>query len=240
MRSTTITAVIPEADTVPEPVPGADGSATDFHGLRPRLFGIAYRMLGRVADAEDVVQDVWLRWQNADRSQVRDRVAFLVTITTRLTLNAAGSARARREIPVDHWLPGQALTAEDPSMLSERSTDLENAVLLLLQRLSPNERAVFVLREAFDYPFRDIADRLGISEANARQMARRARTHLGQPRHVPVQRTARDRLMKAFLAAARDGEVGHLERLLTKDAMSAPTRARHTRSPRVEAAVPTG
>ncbi|QVI23768.1 sigma-70 family RNA polymerase sigma factor [Nocardia tengchongensis] len=240
MRPTSITTVIPGPDIQPEPACAAIGSAADFHGLRPRLFGIAYRMLGRVADAEDVVQDVWLRWQSADRSQVRDRVAFLVTITTRVSLNAAGSARARREIPVDHWLPGQAVTAEDPSLLSERSAELERAVVLLLQRLSPTERAVFVLREAFDYPFREIAERLGISEAGARQLARRARAHLEKPKQLPVQRVACDQLMKVFLSAARCGEVVPLERLLTEDAKSASIRERHTKVSHTETAVSTG
>ncbi|MRH92154.1 sigma-70 family RNA polymerase sigma factor [Nocardia sp. SYP-A9097] len=207
---------MPEPDSSPE----AAGYLLDFQGVRPRLFGIAYRILGRAADAEDVVQDVWLRWQRTDRALVRDRIAFLATITTRLTLNVAGSARARREIPVDHWLPGQVHTSEDPALRIERSADLEHAVLLLLQRLSPTERAVFVLREAFDYPFRDIAQRLGISEANARQLGRRARAHLTESRYEPVHRESRDRLLRAFLDAAQDGAVAHLERLLADDVLA--------------------
>ncbi|NUT47344.1 MAG: sigma-70 family RNA polymerase sigma factor, partial [Saccharothrix sp.] len=191
----------------------------DFQSVRPRLFGIAYQVLGRAADAEDVVQDVWLRWQGADRTAVRNRIAFLVTVTTRVALNVAGSARARREVPVDRWLPGQVRLAEDPSPATERSEEVEHAVLLLLQRLTPTERAVFVLREAFDYPFRDIAGRLGISEANARQLGHRARTRLAGPRDEPVDRAARDRLLKAFLDAARVGAVAHLEHLLAGDAL---------------------
>ncbi|MEU4767661.1 sigma-70 family RNA polymerase sigma factor [Actinosynnema sp. NPDC023794] len=193
--------------------------AADFQSVRPRLFGIAYQMLGRAADAEDVVQDVWLRWQGTDRSVVRNRIAFLVTVTTRVALNVAGSARARREIPVDRWLPGQVLLAEDPTLAPERSDDLERAVLLLLRRLSPTERAVFVLREAFDHPFRDIAETLGISEANARQLGRRARARLAGPRDEPVHRAARDRLLKAFLDAAQVGAVAHLEGLLADDVL---------------------
>ncbi|MFF0497847.1 sigma-70 family RNA polymerase sigma factor [Nocardia aobensis] len=219
--SSTLT-VMPEPDSARGPLtPEATGYAADFQGLRPRLFGIAYRMLKRAPDAEDVVQDVWLRWQGTDRTVVRDRVAFLVTITTRLSLNAVGSARARREISVDHWLPGQVLAAEDPAQATERSAELEQAVLLLLQRLSPTERAVFVLREAFDYPFRDIAERLQISEANARQLGRRARAHLAGPRRELVHRAARDRLLSAFRTAAQDGAVVHLERLLTDDILAA-------------------
>jgi RNA polymerase sigma factor (sigma-70 family) len=202
------------------PSPEAAEEAADFQSVRPRLFGIAYQMLGRAADAEDVVQDVWLRWQRADRALVRDRVAFLVKITTRVTLNVLGSARVRREVSVDHWLPGQVRISEDPTLATERSADLEHAVLLLLQRLSPTERAVFVLREAFGYPFRDIAEALRTSEANARQLARRARARLAGPRHEPVHRAARDRLVRAILDAAQAGAVAHLERLLADDVVS--------------------
>jgi RNA polymerase sigma factor (sigma-70 family) len=203
----------------PSPEPAEE--AADFQSVRPRLFGIAYRMLGRVPDAEDVVQDVWIRWQGADRAQVRDRVAFLVKITTRTALNVAVSARTRREVSVDSWLPERVPTSEDPTSATERSQDLEHAVLLLLQRLTPTERAVFVLREAFDYPFRDIAEALEMSEANARQLGRRARAHLAEPRRKPVHRAVCDRLLKTFLDAAQGGGVAHLERLLADDVVSA-------------------
>lgn len=209
------------SESGPSPLPTAE-EAADFQTVRPRLFGIAYRLLGRAADAEDVVQEVWVRWQGADRAQVHDRVAFLVKITTRLALNVAVSAHTRREVSVDSWFPTRVLAPEDPTTAAERSADLEGAVLLLLQRLSPVERAVFVLREAFDYPFREIAEALGISEANARQLGRRARTHLAEPRHAPVQRAARDRLLRVFLDAARVGAVSRLERLLADDV---PARA---------------
>lgn len=206
--------------------PATAEEAADFQSVRPRLFGIAYRLLGRVADAEDVVQDVWVRWQGADRAQVHDRVAFLVKITTRLALNVAVSARSRREVSVDSWFPARALASDDPTVAAERSADLEQAVLLLLQRLSPMERAVFVLREAFDYPFRDIAEALGISEANARQLGRRARMHLVEPRHAPVHQAARDRLLRAFLDATQAGAVARLENLLVADALPHPERGR--------------
>jgi RNA polymerase sigma factor (sigma-70 family) len=192
----------------------------EFQSVRPRLFGIAYRMLGRAADAEDVVQDVWLRWQNADRSQVRDRVAFLATITTRVTLNFLASARVRREIPVGRWLPGQVPISEDPSLAVDRSAELEQGVLLLLQRLSPTERAVFVLREACGYPFRDIAVALQMSEANARQIRRRSSEHLTGPRHNAVPRKASDRLLSAVADAGRCGALARLERLLVADALA--------------------
>ena len=198
----------------------AAAEAADFQTVRPRLFGIAYRMLGQAADAEDVVQDVWLRWQGADRAVVRDRLAFLVKVTTRVALNVAGSARARREVPVDSRLPGPGLPSEDPTSATERSADLEQAVLLLLERLSPTERAVFVLREAFGYPFRDIAEALGISEVNARQLKQRAHAHLARSRQEPVGRATRERLLTAFLDAAEAGALAHLERVLTDDVRS--------------------
>ncbi|RAS67393.1 RNA polymerase sigma factor (sigma-70 family) [Lentzea atacamensis] len=191
--------------------------AAAFQNVRPRLFGIAYRMLGRVADAEDVVQDVWVRWQSTDREGVRDRAAFLVKVTTRVALNLVGSARVRREVPVDGRLPEQASTADDPMKVAERSEDVAHAVRLLLERLSPKERAVFVLREAFDYPFREIAEALAISDASARQLARRARAHLAEQRHGPVLPAELDRLLTAFLDAAQVGEVADLERVLVDD-----------------------
>lgn len=203
-------------------MPTSDATATleeaaDFQDVRPRLFGIAYRVLGRAADAEDVVQDVWVRWHGADRERVRDRAAFLVKVTTRVALNIVGSARVRREVPVDGRLPEQASTADDPTTMAERSDDVAHAVRLLLERLSPRERAVFVLREAFDYPFREIAETLAITDANARQLARRARTHLAGQRHEPARPAEPARLLKAFLDAARVGEVADLERVLVDD-----------------------
>ncbi|MGI5218924.1 sigma-70 family RNA polymerase sigma factor [Nocardia sp. CA-290969] len=235
MHSTTITNDLSEPDRTSPSSSEVAGYVADFQGARPRLFGIAYRMLGRAADAEDIVQDVWLRWQGTDRTQVRDRIAFLVTITTRVTLNATGSARARHEILVDRWLPEDLPTSEDPSLTTERAADVEHAVLVVLQRLTPTERAVFVLREAFAYPFRDIGDRLGISETNARQLCHRARARLTGPRHEhePVPRADQDRLLRAFLDAAQHGAMAHLERLLTADARgdSAPGRRRQQRNP---------
>jgi RNA polymerase sigma factor (sigma-70 family) len=195
----------------------ADEDATEFQSVRPRLFGIAYRLLGRVADAEDVVQDVWVRWHGADRALVRDRVAFLVTITTRVALNVAVSAHARREIPVDRWRTERVPTCDDPTLVAERSADLEDAVRLLLERLSPTERAVFVLREAFEYPFREIAEALEVSEANARQLGRRARAHLAEQRPERGQPAGGSRLLTAVVAATRAGDVAGLQRVLVDD-----------------------
>jgi RNA polymerase sigma factor (sigma-70 family) len=206
--------------------PTAPEEAADFQSVRPHLFGIAYRMLGRPADAEDVVQDVWVRWQGADRARVHDRSAFLAKVTRRVALNVAVSARVRREISVGRWLPEGVADVEDPALAAERLADLEYAVRLLLQRLSPTERAVFVLREAFGYRFREIAETLAISDANARQLGRRARAHLAEQRHEPVQPAKCDRLLSAFLGAAQDGDVADLERLLVDDVSSHSARGR--------------
>lgn len=196
------------------------GAAAEFGRVRPRLFGIAYRMLGTVADAEDVVQDAWLRWQRTDRSVVRDPAAFLATTTTRLAVTAATSARARREVYVGTWLPEPVPTGDDPALGAERAEALDLAVLLLLERLSPTERAVYVLREAFAYPFRQIAEILETSEANARQLAKRARGHIAGARRSPVTAGERERLLQALVAAARSGDLRALEGLLAEDVVS--------------------
>jgi RNA polymerase sigma-70 factor (ECF subfamily) len=138
-----------------------------------------------------------------------------VTVTTRVALNVATSARARREINVGAGLPERDFASADPAVGAERSEALGLAVELLIERLSPVERAVYVLREAFDYPFRDIADLLGLSEANARQLARRARKHLAEERHNPIDPAERSDLLAAFLDAARAGDMARLIEVLT-------------------------
>jgi RNA polymerase sigma-70 factor (ECF subfamily) len=199
------------------PESDVDVATEEFQAARPRLFGIAYRMLGTVAEAEDVVQDAWLRWQGTDRSQVRNPTAFLSTVTVRLAINASESARARREVYTGPWLPEPVLTANDPALGAERTESLEIGLLLLLERLTPNERAVYLLREAFDYDYREIAEVLEISESNARQLATRARTHLEDGRSKPVATGERDRLLRAFLAAAQSGDLEQLEGVLADD-----------------------
>lgn len=129
-------------------------AASAFVELRPRLFGIAYRMLGSAVEAEDILQEVWLRWQNTDRSTVQNPAAFLALITTRLAINVAQSARSRRESYIGPWLPEPVDTSMDPTLGAERGEALELAFLLLLERLTPTERAAYVLREAFVYPYR--------------------------------------------------------------------------------------
>ncbi len=197
-----------------------------FHAHRGRLFGIAYRMLGTVADAEDVLQDAWLRWQGTDRDAVREPAAFLSTIVTRLALTALDSARARREVYVGPWLPEPILTgggsrdSADPSVAAEHAESLSLAVLLLLERLSPAERAAYVLHEAFDYPFRQVAEVLETSEANARQLASRARAHLDRERGAVVTAEEHDRMLGAFIAASQSGDLASLEALFTEQVQS--------------------
>ena len=186
-----------------------------FENVRSRLLGIAHHVLDRAADAEDVVQDAWVRWQRTDRTQVRNPTAFLVTVTTRVALNAATSACARREVSVGEWLPEFDLASIDPARETERAESLEDALQLMMERLSPAERAVYLLHHAFDYPFREIAEVLELSEANARQVARRARMHLAEQSHKPVDPAERDELVSAFLGAARFGDMACLIDLLS-------------------------
>jgi RNA polymerase sigma-70 factor (ECF subfamily) len=149
--------------------------AASFHTVRPRLFGIAYRVLGSRTDADDVVQEAWLRWQGTDRSKVRDTAAFLAATTTRLAINVTQSARVRHETPIELRPVEPVDTGDDPSLRAERREAFELAVRTLEEKLSPTERAAYVLRVAFDYPYRQIADRLAVSEVNARQLVTRAR-----------------------------------------------------------------
>jgi RNA polymerase sigma-70 factor (ECF subfamily) len=209
--------------TAPDDNTGAalhDDDLARFLDVRPQLFGIAYRMLGSVADAEDVVQDAWIRWQNTDRRGVQNPAAFLTTTTTRLAINAATSARARRESYVGQWLPEPVDTTADPLLGAERDEALELAVLLLLEKLNPVERAAYVLHEAFGYPYRRIAEILETSEANARQLARRARQRLESERSAAAPAPVQRRLLEAFVAAARGGRVDELERVFAEDAVA--------------------
>ncbi|MEV5972794.1 RNA polymerase sigma factor SigJ [Streptomyces sp. NPDC051921] len=195
-----------------------------FEEHRALLTGVAYRMLGRAADAEDVVQDAWLRWTADDRGDVREPRAYLVRITTRLALDRLRQVRSRRESYVGPWLPEPVVTDFGPAVpdTAERallSDSVSLALLVVLESLSPLERAVFVLREAFGFPFAEIAGVLDRSEAAVRQLAGRARKHVdeGRPRYDvdPAQR--RD-LTERFLAAAASGDLDGLLALLAPDA----------------------
>ncbi|GAA2341822.1 RNA polymerase sigma factor SigJ [Streptomyces kunmingensis] len=194
-----------------------------FEEHRPVLMGVAYRMLGRVADAEDVVQDAWLRWSQADRGEVREPRAYLVRITTRLAVDRLRQAQARRESYVGPWLPEPLVTDFGPTVpdTAERAVLADSvslAVLVVLESLSPLERAVFVLREAFGLPFSEIAATLERGEAAVRQLAARARKHVDERRPRfdvdPVQQ--RD-LTERFLAAATEGDLESLMSMLAPD-----------------------
>ncbi len=197
-----------------------DEAAAVFESVRPRLFGIAYRMLSSASEAEDLVQDVWLRWQLCDRSQVRNPAAFLATTTTRLAINELQSARARRETYVGPWLPEPVDTSADPYLGAERGEALEFATLQLMEKLTPNERAAYVLREAFDYPYGQIADILQSTEPAVRQLVSRARKHVSGERRTPVSAAAQKELLENFIAAARSGDMAALEKMFAADVAS--------------------
>ena len=189
-----------------------------FAAVRPRLFGVAYRMLGGVADAEDIVQDVWLRWQTCDRGAVRDATAFLMTATTRLCINTLQSAHARRETHAGPWLPEPVDTGADPALDAERAEALKFATSMLLEKLPPAERAAYILREAFDYPYELIARTIRVTDVNARQLVSRARKHLATDRRESTSPADQHRLLTAFVTAARAGDMAALENVLVSDA----------------------
>ncbi|MFE0512726.1 RNA polymerase sigma-70 factor [Streptomyces sp. NPDC058964] len=198
--------------------------ATDvFEQHRSVLMGVAYRMLGRVADAEDVVQDAWLRWSGADRSEVREPRAYLVRVTTRLAIDRLRQIRARGESYVGPWLPEPYATdfgdtVPDTAERAVLADSVSLAVLVVLEALSPLERAVFVLREAFGYPFADIAGMLDRGEPAVRQLAARARRHVDERRpRYEVDPAERRDLTERFLAAATGGDLAGLMSLLAPD-----------------------
>lgn len=207
----------PETDETGDPLGPA---LSDFIGMRPRLFGIAYRMLGSATEAEDILQNVWMRWQAADRSTVKDASAFLVTTTTRLAINLAQSASSRRETYIGPWLPEPVETSSDPRLGAERGEALELAVLVLMEKLPPSERAAYILREAFDYPYNEIAEILRLEEANIRKLVSRARMHIAENRRGRVNKGEKANLLRAFISAARKGNLAELEALFTPDVVS--------------------
>jgi RNA polymerase sigma-70 factor (ECF subfamily) len=198
-----------------------DDGLSVFMNVRHRLFSIAYGMLGSAAEAEDIVQDVWVRWQTTDRSMVRDAAAFLATTATRLAINVRQSARSRCETYVASWLPEPVDTSADPEVGAERGEALARGVLLLLEKLTATERAAYVLREAFDYTYRQIATIFRLEEANARQVVTRARRHVANGRRMPASSTEQRRFLGAFIAASQIGDVAGLEALFASDIVSA-------------------
>jgi RNA polymerase sigma-70 factor (ECF subfamily) len=197
-----------------------DAAARHFQQLRPRLFGIAYRVTGTVAEAEDVVQDVWLRWHEYDRRTVEHPEAFLVTTTTRTAINVLHSARVRREAYVGPWLPEPIDTDANPELEAEHNESLSFALLVVMEALSPAERAAFVLREAFGYEYDTIAGILDTSVVATRKLVSRARERVASGRRRTVPLPQHRRLLRAFVAAARSGDVGQLESLLAEDVVS--------------------
>ncbi|HEY2258104.1 MAG TPA: RNA polymerase sigma factor SigJ [Solirubrobacteraceae bacterium] len=199
-----------------------DGSAA-FIALRPRLLGIAYRLLGSMWDAEDVVADAMVRWLRTDRSEVREPAAFLTTVVSRLALDQLRSARAVRETYAGPWLPEPVIADDtlDPlDSLVKRDT-LSLATLRLMEQLTPPERAVFVLREAFDVPYSQIAEILDVSEANARQLLHRAQTRLGERhRRTEADESRHAELLERLLWAADEGKLAELEEMLAADVVS--------------------
>ncbi|MFE2481782.1 RNA polymerase sigma-70 factor [Streptomyces mirabilis] len=197
-----------------------DTATEVFEEHRPVLMGVAYRMLGRVADAEDVVQEAWLRWSGADRAEVREPRAYLVRITTRLAVDRLRQVRSRNEAYVGPWLPEPYVTdfgdtAPDTAERAVLADSVSLAVLVVLESLSPLERAVFVLREAFGYPYADIAAVLDRGEPAVRQLAGRARKHVEERRpRYEVDPAERRDLTERFLAAAAGGDLEGLMSLL--------------------------
>ncbi|MER5975955.1 RNA polymerase sigma-70 factor [Streptomyces sp. NPDC001857] len=195
-----------------------------FESARPRLEAIAYRLLGSAGEAEDAVQETYLRWQAADVERIEVPEAWLTKVLTNLCLNQLASARARRETYVGRWLPEPLLDGDPmlgPAATAEQRESVSYAVLTLMERLTPNERAVYVLREAFDYPHREIAEILDLSEAASQQIFHRAKKHIADGKaRAEVDEAAARAIVEEFLAAATSGRTEPLVRLLTSDAVA--------------------
>ncbi|MGY3684176.1 RNA polymerase sigma-70 factor [Streptomyces sp. TE33382] len=216
----------------------ADTATDVFEEHRPVLTGVAYRMLGRVADAEDVVQEAWLRWSSVAHEEVREPRAFLVRITTRLAIDRLRHLRSRHESYVGPWLPEPVVTDFGPSVpdAAERAVLADSvsfAVLVVLESLSPLERAVFVLREAFGFPYAEIAGALDRTDAAVRQLAGRARRHVEErkPRYDVDPAERRD-LTERFLAAASGGDIEQLLALLAPDVRLVSDSGGKSKAPR--------
>jgi len=191
---------------------------TCFASLRPRLFSIAYRMLGTRADAEDVLQDAWLRWHGADQAQLQSAEAWLVTVTTRLSIDRLRARKTEREAYIGWWLPEPLVELDErtPESAAELASDVSVAFMWVLERLSPEERAAFLLRQVFDHDYKDIADMLGKSEASCRQLVHRAqgRVQQEQPR-FDVPRDTHRELLATFMQAASSGDRAAMKALMS-------------------------
>jgi RNA polymerase sigma-70 factor (ECF subfamily) len=199
----------------------ANPTADVFAAERTRLFGIAYRMLGTRADAEDVLQDAWLRWSEAERGELRSSQAWLTTIVTRLCIDRLRSAKAQREVYIGPWLPEPLADIDPvtPESKAELASDLSLAFLNLLERLGHEERAAFVLHDAFDCDYDDIAEVLGKTPAACRQLVHRARERVtGERRRFQVDEQTRVRMLERFMSAANNGNIDELKSLFATDA----------------------
>ena len=198
-----------------------DDATLAFDSHRRRLQGIAYRMLGSVAEAEEVVQDAWLRWHEADKASLANAEAWLVTVVTRLSIDRLRAAKVQREHYVGAWMPEPTLTDSpaSPEELLERADNVSIAFLAVLERLAPEARAAFLLREVFDADYDEIASTLGKSEAACRQLVHRARAQVQEARpRFEVPRATHERLLRAFADAAARGSLHELKALMAEDA----------------------
>ncbi|MFD6290914.1 sigma-70 family RNA polymerase sigma factor [Streptomyces sp. NPDC060205] len=203
-----------DTPTLPD-IESLDAAASMFTQVRPSLLHIAHRIVGSLAEAEDVVQEVWLRLQRTDRAAVHNPSALLRTITARLAMNVVQSARRRREFSASTWLPDSTDVDATPEAVAERQDAVERAVALLLGTLTPKQRAAYMLREGFGCSYDRIAALLRISVVNSRQQVARAQQRLGTRRHrQEIDAVTHRRLVQAFLGAARTGDLTHLERVL--------------------------
>jgi RNA polymerase sigma-70 factor (ECF subfamily) len=192
---------------------------TTFETLRPRLLRIAYRMLGSLAEAEDVAQDAWLRWSKADREDVHNPMAFLTRTVTRLCLDRMKSARARRESYVGSWLPEPLIEFAGPA--DDEPEDVTLTLMMALERLSPLERAAFLLHDVFDMPFEEVSKAIGRDPAACRQLASRARAHVRSQRpRYPVSDEEGEAIARAFFMASASGDVGQLQALLAENVVA--------------------
>ena len=200
--------------------PDASPDNDTFAALRPRLFAVAYRMLGTRADAEDVLQDAWLRWHQADQAALQSAEAWLVTVVTRLAIDRLRAAKTEREAYVGWWLPEPLVELDErtPETAAELASDLSVAFLWVLERLSPEERAAFLMRQVFDQDYADVAALLGKSEAACRQLVHRAAERVQQERpRFEVDKDVHRRLLEKFMQAARSGERAAMKALLADD-----------------------
>jgi RNA polymerase sigma-70 factor (ECF subfamily) len=205
---------------MPASSPTAASTDATFDALRPRLFAIAYRMLGTRADAEDVLQDAWLRWHQTDPTALQSAEAWLVTVVTRLSIDRLRAAKTEREAYIGWWLPEPLVELDErtPEAAAELAGDLSVALLWVLERLSPEERAAFLLRQVFDHDYAEIAGLLGKTEAACRQMVHRAADRVQQERpRFDVSQDAHRSLLQKFMEAARTGQQDAIRALLADD-----------------------